>query len=273
MPSTEKGWLDMEKQFKESWNFPHCLSSLDGKHVVLQAPINSGSEYFNYKNSFSIVIFALVDANYNFIYVGIGCQGRISDGGVFKNSTLYSKIQKNELRFPKPEPLNNREKEIPYFFIGDDAFALSENLIKVFPGIHPKGSRERIFNYRLSRARRVVENAFGISSSIFRVLRKPLLLEPQKVQLIVKAIVHLHNFLRRNPTSLNMYSPPGSMDAIVNGEIINGSWRNEDYDKRTSLLPLKNIPRKSGLAGKEIREELADYFIKEGQINWQNEYS
>lgn len=206
------------------------------------------------------------------MYVDIGCQGRISDGGVYNNSTLYKKVEKNELRFPKPGPLTNREKEIPYFFIGDDAFALCENLMKVFSGIHPKGSRERIYNYRLSGARRVVENAFGISSSIFRVLRKPLLLEPQKAQIIIRAVVHLNNFLRRNSTSLNIYSPPGSMDSVVNIEIINGSWRN-DYDNRTSLIPLKNIPRKSCLAAKEIREELADYFINEGQISWQNEYS
>lgn len=59
----------------------------------------------------------------------------------------------------------------------------------------------------------------------------------------------------------------------MNEEIVNGSWRNEDYDKRTSLLPLKIIPRKSCSAAKEIREELADYFIKEGKKDWQNEYS
>lgn len=153
-----------------------------------------------------------MDVKYNFLYVDIGCQGRISDGGIFKNSTLFKKIKKKQLHFPKPEPLSNRERDIPYFFIGDEAFALSENLIKVFSGIHPKGSRDSIFNYRLSRARRVVENAFGISSSIFRVLRKPLLLEPQKVQLIVKAVIHLHNYLRRNPTSSNIYSPPGTQE-------------------------------------------------------------
>lgn len=134
------------------------------------------------------------------------------------------------MRFPKPEPLTTkREREIPYFFIGDDAFALNKNLMKVFSGIHQKGSRERIYNYRLSRARRLVENSFGINSSIFRVLRKPLLLELQKAQIITRAVVHLHNFLRRNTTSLNIYSPPGSMDSVVNGQIINGSWRN-DYD-------------------------------------------
>jgi hypothetical protein len=64
---------------------------MDGKHVMLQALWNSGTEYCDYKNLFSIVLFALVDANYNFMYVNVGCQGRISDGGVFKNTNMYKK--------------------------------------------------------------------------------------------------------------------------------------------------------------------------------------
>jgi hypothetical protein len=66
------------------------------------------------------------------------------------------------------------------FFIGDEAFPLSENLMKVYPGQHPKGSKERIFNYRICRVGRVVENVFGLASSVFRVL-----LEPEKAQLVV----------------------------------------------------------------------------------------
>jgi len=92
--------------------------------------------------------------------------------------------------------------------------------MKVFSGVYPKGSLQRIFNYRLSRARRVVENVFGISSSIFRVLRKPILLEPENTQIIVKTVAHLHNFLRRDTTSSNIYSPHGSMDYYVNGELV-----------------------------------------------------
>jgi hypothetical protein len=53
------------KQYQALWNFPHSMGAIDGKHVVLQCPRKSASEYFNYKNAFSIVLFALVDANYN----------------------------------------------------------------------------------------------------------------------------------------------------------------------------------------------------------------
>lgn len=88
MPSDAEEWTKHAKKFQDVWNFPNCLGAIDGKHVMVQAPFNTGSEYFNYKSFFSIVLFALVDAEYNFVFADVGCQGRISDGGVFKNSLL-----------------------------------------------------------------------------------------------------------------------------------------------------------------------------------------
>jgi hypothetical protein len=69
-------------------------------NVVLQCPTNSASEYFNYKNAFSIVLFPLVDANYNFMFVDTGCQGRISDSDVFTNTELYKKLETKTLCLP-----------------------------------------------------------------------------------------------------------------------------------------------------------------------------
>jgi len=63
------------KQYQALWNFPHAVWGIDGKHVVLQCPRNSASEYFNYKNAFSIVLLTIVNANYNFMFVDVRCQG------------------------------------------------------------------------------------------------------------------------------------------------------------------------------------------------------
>ena len=93
------------------------MGAIVGKHVVLQCPRNSTSEYFNYNNAFSIVLFALVDANYNFMLVDVGCPGRISDSGVFTNAELYRKLETKTLCLPQPVPLNGREKSVPYFFL------------------------------------------------------------------------------------------------------------------------------------------------------------
>jgi hypothetical protein len=127
---------------------------------------------------------------------------------VFTNIELYKKLETKTLCLPQPVPLNGREKSVSYFFIGV-TFPLSEDLMKVYPGQRPKDWKERIFNYRICRAQRVVENVFGLASSVFRVLRKPMLLEPEKAQLFVMTIACLHNFLRRSPDSAAIYTPPG----------------------------------------------------------------
>lgn len=273
MPATTEEWLQVAQQYEVLWNFPNCLGAMDGKHVVLQAPINSGSEFYNYKSQFSIVLFALCDANYNFIYADVGCQGRISDGGVFKHSTLYKKLQMNSLNVPAEKPLPGRNQSVPFVILGDEAFPLSSYLMKPFSGTHQKGSRERIFNYRLSRARRIIENVFGISSAVFRVLRKPMLLEPEKVQLVVLAIVYLHNYLRRNKESRALYNPPGTFDNYINGEYVPGNWRDSTNGEILSLLPTRNIPRRATKEAKDIREEFALYFANNGRVIWQDNYA
>lgn len=69
--------------YEQRQNFPHCVGALDGKRISLQAPPSSGSDYYNYKRFFSIILFAIVDSMYNFLYVNVGSQGRLSDTGVF----------------------------------------------------------------------------------------------------------------------------------------------------------------------------------------------
>jgi len=149
----------------------------------------------------------------------------ISDGGVFKNCDLNKKIETNSLNVPQALSLPQRSIHIPFVLIADEAFPLTEIIMKPFSGTHPTNSKERVFNYRLSRCRRVVENVFGICSSIFRVLRKPLLLEPEKAEIVVMTIVYLHNFLRKSSFSRNIYTHPGCFDREDEGHLIEGHWR------------------------------------------------
>ena len=65
-------------------------------NVQLIAPESSGSMYFNHRGTFSIVLLGVANTNYNFIYAAVGCQGRISDGGVFKYTSLYEKIEERK---------------------------------------------------------------------------------------------------------------------------------------------------------------------------------
>jgi len=162
-----------------------------------------------------------VNANYNFLYADIGYQGRISDVGAFRNTTLFKKIENNEFFLPADQPLLTKTLPMPFVIVADDAFTLSTNIMKSYPGPYDKGSVERAFNYRLSRSRRVVENVFGIMASTFRMLRKPLLLEPGTN---IVCCILLHNFLRESRTSSLRHTPLHTIDSENEGEFIPGTW-------------------------------------------------
>ncbi|VEN54754.1 unnamed protein product, partial [Callosobruchus maculatus] len=132
------------------WNFPNCIGAMDGKLVIIRCPGNSGSDYFDYRKNFSIHLFAVVDANYNLIYIDIGTNGRVNDASVFSKSTLNEALASNLL--------NISEEGV---FVADDAFPLRTNILKSYTTRGEFGEKQKIFNYRLSRARRVVENTFG----------------------------------------------------------------------------------------------------------------
>lgn len=261
----------MVHDFSRKWNFPNCVGSIDGKHIQIVAPEHSGSMFFNYKGFFSIVVLAVADANYNFIYLDVGCQGRISDGGVFKYTTLHEKINNGTLGLPQPTSLPGRENPVSFVFVADDAFPLSRNLMKPYPGYNNRSlSRaDRIFNYRLSRARRIIQNVSGIWAVKFRVLLKPIALHPSKVETVVLASAYLHNFLRCR--SKQNYTPLGNFDKEnSDGNFIPGAWRLEIQESQ--LLGLQTVPRRSPNEVQEIRNEFRDYFISsEGSVPWQDE--
>lgn len=147
----------------------------------MKAPPNSGSDFFNYKGTFSIVLLTLVDHNYCFRYIDIGASGRSSDGGIFRNSSLKTALENNVLNLPEDE-----------FFVAVDVFPLTPQLMKPYSR-RQLTKEQRIFNYWLSRARRIVENAFGIMTSRFQIYIKPISLSSEKVEAIVKSTCALHN--------------------------------------------------------------------------------
>lgn len=69
-------WKKKSEEFLLKWQFPNCIGALDGRHIEIQAPPCSGSEFYNYKKYFSIVLMALCDANYKFTWVDIGQFGK-----------------------------------------------------------------------------------------------------------------------------------------------------------------------------------------------------
>ncbi|XP_037810045.1 uncharacterized protein LOC119602536 [Lucilia sericata] len=231
-PSTIEEWKAISEEFLHKWNFPNCIGALDGKHVVMKAPAHSGSIYYNYKGTHSIVLMGISDASYIFLYIDVGSNGRISDGGVFRKSSFNEAMTNNKLNLPPSEPLPSRNIPVPYVLVADDAFAISPHLLKPY-SLRTLTATQRIYNYRLSRARRVIENAFGILSARFRILRSAIMLEPTKVRTITCACCALHNFLMTQKKTV--YFNPKLVDHYSeDGTLIPGEWRN-DIDQ--------NLPR------------------------------
>ena len=267
MPNTKEEWTKIANELADRWNFPNCIGSMDGKHIVIRPPPNSGSYYFNYKHTFSIVLLAIVDADYKFLYVDIGCNGRISDGGVFKNCNIYQMFEEKKLDVPELTPLAGTTTLSPYVLIADDAFPLKTYILKPYSQVGLTNEK-RIFNYRLSRARRVVGNAFGILLNRFRVFMSPINLVPEKVEAITMACCALHNFLRANT---DVYMPPGSVDKedLVTHIVQPGDWH--QGPQSTGLIPLiRQGSTNYSKTAKELREEVCKYFnSKEGAVTWQ----
>ena len=130
LPSTRAEWRGVAHDYNTRWNMPHCLGALDGKHITIIKPDNSGATFFNYKHNFSIVLMALVNAHYEFTYVDVGVNGRVSDGGVFNRSHLLNHLD-NDQNIPPPEPLPAYmdTNPIPYFIAADDTFPLKSYII------------------------------------------------------------------------------------------------------------------------------------------------
>lgn len=259
-------WREIAQRFQDKWNMPHCMGALDGKHVRIKKPPNTGTLYFNYKRYFSVPMLALVDADYNFLWIELGGQGHMSDAQIFLQSDLFFGLENNRIDRPPPCPLTDDPADtenVPFFIVADDAFALKDYCIKPYSRRHMT-PRERVFNYRVSRARRVVENAFGILAMRFRFLLRALETKLANSLLCIRASVVLHNIInRREPQPAGMADRDG-----VDGVVVPGGWRD--------LVRWPDNPQgpqrlgRVGAAGTVVRESLADYFgTPRGEIPWQ----
>ena len=160
-PLNSEEWLKISEAFQSRWNFPNCLGAIDGKHIQIRPLPGAGSEYFNCKKTFSIILLVIAGPNYECIYADVGSNGRMNDSGVWNSSDLRRKIEDDDLSIPSPTPLPYGCIRTPYVFVGDDAFVLKSYMMKPYPQ-KDLTAEKRIYNYRHSRARRIFENLFGI---------------------------------------------------------------------------------------------------------------
>lgn len=259
---TREQFEEISMQFYERWDMPNCFGAVDGKHVSIQAPKHSGSDYFNYKKGFSLVLLAVCDAKYCFTMVDIGAQGSSHDSTVFKESKFGKAILNGSLDIPLPKNLPNTNMMVNHFVVADQAFPLHSSIMRPYPGKN-LSIEKLIFNYRLSRARRTIENTFGILAQKWRIYRKPIIASIDMCESIVNATVVLHNFLRMQEINHTQFSSFSS-------SMCNHPERMSSMLRSVCRLGSNNCRR----IDRQQRDILAQYFMSNGSIpaQWNHIY-
>lgn len=244
---TEQMWRDIASAFWRQWNFPNCLGAIDGKHVNVRIPPKSG--YVT--QTFSVLLLALVDADYRFIHIQVGKIGQ--DGFMYSGSDIGLGMENKTLQVPAdcPLPGSGQQGPVPFTMVGDAAFPLKKYLMRPFPGKNP-ARWKKLFNYRLSRASLVAERAFGILAARWRVLYTHISMKPENANAVIMAVCILHNFLL-NPSDSQR-------------------WWDEAEERGAHLLDATRLGgNRGGREAFDVREKLSSFFMSaEGSVPWQD---
>ncbi|CAN8009352.1 unnamed protein product, partial [Ixodes pacificus] len=268
---TQEMWEKIAQGFSEHWNFPNCVGAIDGKHIAVEG---RGSATFNYKKTHSIILLAVVDASYKFVMVDIGEYGSWNDSGVFRECPFGQKMMSGTLQLPCRKALPRHPGRMPFVLVGDEAFPLMENLMRPFPG-EALDLPKKCFNYRLSRARRISENAFGILAARWRLFRQAIQGDLSLVDNLVWSGVLLHNYMRtcddeEGVPMTSSYARPANVDC---NDAQNAN-RQKAAGQENPSLSFRNLePITSGhesLRGQKVRQAFANYFCSTmGEVSWQ----
>ena len=218
---------------------------------------------------------AVCDARYSFTLFNVGERGSNNDSGILQASAFGNAFEDGLFNIPPPEKIPGCELDVvPYFLVGDEIFPLKNWLLRPYPGTK-KGTLtepKSVFNYRLSRARRVIENTFGILVARWRIFRAPIKASVENIDKYVLATLSLHNYLRQTENA--GYCPLGFVDREdADGNIKPGEWRSE-VQSGNALLPLKRKRHNTRYTDSAItlRDSLKTYLNGPGSVPWQVKY-
>ncbi|XP_058817776.1 putative nuclease HARBI1 [Topomyia yanbarensis] len=248
-PQTPQQWETISNDFGTLHRFWNCVGAIDGKHVAIRKPDDSGSQYYNYKGFYSIVLMAVANAKKEFLMIDVGMNGKISDGGVLFYTKFGELLREKSLNLPNPAPLPLTNEEFPFVFVGDEAFALDSNLMKPYSQKSLDCYRQ-VYNERLSTARVTIENVFGIITSRFGIFQKPINLNPEKAAKVTMAACYLHNYLAKENTNSYLCSTS-----------------NDESTCKPNLMSIRGTMSRNGTAtAKNIRDRFCNYFNSNGKI-------
>lgn len=192
-PSTLDDFKERAIDMEELWQFPLACSALDGCHIPIKMPsggAESAKEYHNFKNFYSIVLMGMVDAKMRFIWTSVGYPGSNHDSIIFRSTNLFTKLMEGYI-LPTYTKLVEGTK-VPFMILADSAFPHLPWIQKPYTNA-VLSEKERYFNYRLSRARMVVECAYGMLKSRWRVLHRRCDSNNETMKVKSLACIVLHN--------------------------------------------------------------------------------
>ena len=179
------------KGFKEKWNLPQCVGAIDGSHIPVRPPELNHTDYYNRKGWYSVIIQAVVDSDYLFRNVNVGWPGSVHDSRVFVNSSLYQMVMDKKILQGEARSLSGHA--VPFYLVGDSGYPLLTWLMKPYAHHHDLTSHQKHYNYRISRARIVSENAFGRLKARWRRLAKQNDMHIMNIPNVITACCILHN--------------------------------------------------------------------------------
>ncbi|KAI8119378.1 Protein ALP1-like [Lucilia cuprina] len=150
--------------------------------------------------------------------------------------TFWGVCNDENVPVPPHKPLSaSTDDPFSHYFIGDAAFPLRNNLMRPYPGSN-LDTKKAIYNYRLSRARQVIKNSFGIVYVRWRIPLTTIEMAPENVDVVVLACTALHNFIMLNDQK-RWYCPEGYVDREAkDGTVQEGVWKkNEIYILKKTL--------------------------------------
>ncbi|XP_051156760.1 uncharacterized protein LOC127278874 [Leptopilina boulardi] len=182
------------------------------------------------------------DANFPY------CLGAVDGKHIRLQGNLWKAIESNLIELTEDKCLpGTSDQKIPHFLVGDEAFGLHKHLMRPYGGSHLTRMKI-IFNYRLCRARRFVECAFGILTNKWRIFHRPLNVHPNFANILIKACVVLHNFIRDKGGFV-----PEHTTTLIGLE---------------DLQPDQSV--QAGISANSVRDVLGNYFLTDvGSVPWQ----
>ncbi|XP_054706919.1 uncharacterized protein LOC129216727 [Uloborus diversus] len=200
-PNSEK-WKAIADDFYKRSDFPNCVGAIDAKQ--LKVIYHTGRRRNGEAKRFSVstfVLLAICDSNYLFTDVDViqydqtDPKDPIEDPGLFGDSNIGKKLYNSEMNLPNLCPLPKTERpNMPFVLVAGKAFGLARNVMRPYAS-KSNDTELKVFNCRLSKARRFIECTFAIFSKKWGVFHKPMTTSPETADKIFRACVLLHNFI------------------------------------------------------------------------------